>query len=295
MGCNQSSITDTVFTQRAVKQVKNAPVTAKDFYYKPSYRSLRHIIDDNVQPITHPGMCYAFSLNKNDTKNRWKSQRSGLTCQRFTDTNNGESAIDGLHLTGPAPCGKMFVRDAKRTIVAILKPMHHGRTACSFEILCPKPYDQSCPKGDNSCQQRNQNKEECSSRPTSSEHGNEAYSSWYTWATVTQEPHVLTFRLTLAGSTEQQQSKPPGATYYRLHYCKNKGGEQMRIDNHNGELRAMIQIRPDNNKRARKSLSWDAIVGAGVDPTLMLCFAAIVNQPYCPVRFAPGTGNRIRW
>jgi hypothetical protein len=83
--------------------------------------------------------------------------------------------------------------------------------------------------------------------------------AWFPWATVRQVPHTLEFELSLVNRD----------TMYTLSYCGPiLGPPQMRIDE-DGETRAYIQ---------QSGSSWNIVIGPRVDPCLMVCFMAIVNQ-----------------
>jgi hypothetical protein len=82
---------------------------------------------------------------------------------------------------------------------------------------------------------------------------------WFSWATVRQVPHALEFEMTMMDMD----------TVYTLQYCGPIMGPcRMRIDL-NGEARSYMK---------QKEGGYDIVIGPGVDPCLMVCFMAIVNQ-----------------
>lgn len=288
----------------------SAPVPkAQDFYHLPSVKHMANM-DDSFAPIENPGMCYSLTLEqkqiapssksiqsnnfgrKRPRRQHTRTNSTSLKTTAILDKQDGTPCGHGLHVDGPYEDGQLFLRDYRNRIVAIMSKKSHPTLTFCYEISSPKSpvedFDLDCSFHSASSTSRlsTTSTESPSKSSLNHSHSNLARkkilddfrgTSLYTWATVHQVPHKLEYQMTLAPTNVYRRRS--SEIKYTMQYCGAVLGPcQMRIDNADKSPMAWITEWENGTKTSEQVGGWDIVIGPGVDPCLMICFAAIVNQ-----------------
>lgn len=241
-------------------------------------------------------------------KNKAKGGAQRNNVLRVYDNKSGAPFGKDTHLQGPFENGMIFLQSGvHEETLALLKPTYHPAFDFYYEITCPKPPLHLCNVDDATTaedQELQQSKTDCSSNSSSrslqSQNHNpvsDDLSEWYPWGTIHKVPHTLEYEMTLhpprmtrglngrviLPSRTSNVKESASNTLYTLRYCGAvMGPTQMRIDKSDSKA-AVLMTEKDSlpkQKRGEPKLksSWDMVVGPGVDPSLMICFAAVVNN-----------------
>lgn len=217
--------------------------TAEDFQVVHPMPAI--LLEDSIFPGQVPGAMYHLKMNRNLWRRTYDSTSSAIS---YTDGRPFEARVHGVvNTVGIWPFSfttrRLILQNSRLESIAVM--MHsRDRLEMTFKLMSFKPFYYG--------------------QPPSGQVYDDGR-ALFPWAEV----------ISRFGSLQFTMRTGDGTTYVADRVGKVLGQRQMKLSR-NGLPCAML--REEDTYSFTKPAVWDLQIGAGIDPCMILCFAAVIDE-----------------